>query len=100
MIGGRDPRGSKAQLAMARSLPVSVPLPEGLPKRASIFDLPSDEGDEEEESDIDDENNGSSNNKKKSRRGQRSDIPRKIEQIAKSMYERDAYGFGESPQKN
>ena len=58
MIGGRDPRGSKAQLAMARSLPVSVPLPEGLPKRASIFDLPSDEGDEEEESDVDDENNG------------------------------------------
>lgn len=99
LISRRDPRGSKVQLEMARSLPVSVPLPEGLPKRASIFDLPSDEGDEEEESDGDKGKNGASNNKKKSRRGQRADIPRKIEQIAKSMYERDDFGFGESPQK-
>ena len=47
MIGIREQRVSTTQ-TMARSLPVSVPLPEGLPKRASIFDLPSDEGDEEE----------------------------------------------------
>ena len=32
---------------MARSLPVSVPFPEGLPKRGEIFDLPSDDDDEE-----------------------------------------------------
>ena len=36
---------------MARSLPVSVPLPEGLPKRGDILDLLSDE--DEEESDMD-----------------------------------------------
>ena len=39
---------------MARSLPVSVPLPEGLPKRGEIFDLPSDE-EGDEDSDIDTE---------------------------------------------
>ena len=32
---------------MARSLPVSVPFPEGLPKRGEIFDLPSDDDEEE-----------------------------------------------------
>ena len=32
---------------MARSLPVSVPLPEGLPKRGELFDIPSDEDDED-----------------------------------------------------
>ena len=47
MIGIREQRGSNLQQTMARSLPVSVPLPEGLPKRGSIFDLASDEGDEE-----------------------------------------------------
>ena len=32
---------------MARSLPVSVPFPEGLPKRGEIFDIPSEEDEEE-----------------------------------------------------
>ena len=50
MIGIRQNKPN-LQHNMARSLPVSVPLPEGIPKRGELFDIPSDEDDEE--SDID-----------------------------------------------
>ena len=46
MIGIRQNKPNLQQ-NMARSLPVSVPLPEGLPKRGELFDIPSDEDDEE-----------------------------------------------------
>ena len=108
---------------MARSLPVSVPLPEGLPKRGEIFDLPSDE-EGDEDSDIDTEgkylcfcylvlsifnqllvlNCVESQNHlyftgyPTSRR--KSAIPEKIAQIAKSMYDRDNLGFGDLPRGN
>jgi hypothetical protein len=49
MISIRQTKSNVAQ-SMARSLPVSVPLPEGLPTRGEIFDIPSDE--EEDENDI------------------------------------------------
>ena len=49
MISIRQTKSNVAQ-NMARSLPVSVPLPEGLPTRGEIFDIPSDE--EEDENDI------------------------------------------------
>jgi len=82
---------------MARSLPVSVPLPEGLPKRGDILDLLSDE--DEEESDMDKGQLETSMNKKKRVGRRKSAIPEKIAQIAKSMYDRDGLHFGESPQK-
>lgn len=78
---------------MARSLPVTVPLPEGLPKRSEIFDIPSDEDDEE--SDI----GGTPINKTELDVRRKSAIPDKIAMIARSMYDRDGLGFGESPQK-
>ena len=108
---------------MARSLPVSVPLPEGLPKRGEIFDLPSDE-EGDEDSDIDTEGKyfylsylllsifnqlilpnyveslkylyftGHPTGRRKSA------IPEKIAQIAKSMYDRDNLGFGDLPRGN
>ena len=46
MISMRQTR-SNVPHNMARSLPVSVPLPEGLPKRGELFDIPSDEDDED-----------------------------------------------------
>lgn len=96
-IGIRQKPLSNALQNMARSLPVSVPLPEGLPKRGEIFDL-SDE-DDEDESDIDkDQGPLETSRSKKKRVGRRkSAIPEKIAQIAKSMYDRDGLGFGESP---
>ena len=54
VIGIRQNPNTNSAQNMARSLPVSVPLPEGLPKRGEIFDLPSDE-EGDEDSDIDTE---------------------------------------------
>jgi len=91
-IGIRQPR-SNLQQNMARSLPVTVPLPEGLPKRGEIFDIPSDEDDEESDSE------GTPMNKKELVVRRKSAIPDKIAMIARSMYDRDGLCFGESPQK-
>ena len=113
---------------MARSLPVSVPFPEGLPKRGEIFDIPSEEDEEEiffegpqgtlqnklfEIIELIHYNpgppttslipifsfSGSSKKSKDIIERRQSAIPDKIAQIAKSMYDRDGLGFGESPQK-
>ena len=46
-IGIRQQPKTNTPHNMARSLPVSVPFPEGLPKRGEIFDIPSEEDEEE-----------------------------------------------------
>jgi len=91
VIGIRQNPNTNSAQNMARSLPVSVPLPEGLPKRGEIFDLPSDE-EGDEDSDIDTEGHPIGRRK--------SAIPEKIAQIAKSMYDRDNLGFGDLPRGN
>jgi len=94
-IGIRQQHKTSTPHNMARSLPVSVPFPEGLPKRGEIFDLPSD--DEDEDHFVDDYQGTTRNSRDIERR--QSAIPDKIAQIAKSMYDRDGLGFGESPAK-
>merc|ERR1712141_513061 len=98
VIGIRQNPNTNSAQNMARSLPVSVPLPEGMPKRGEIFDLPSDDDDDYEESDIEKEQDLSTNKKELMGR-RKSAIPEKIAMIAKSMYDGDGLGFGESPQK-
>jgi len=93
-IGIRQQNKTNAPNNMARSLPVSVPFPEGLPKRGEIFDLPSDD---DEEENFPEAFQDSSKNSKDIFGRRRSAIPDKIAQIAKSMYDRDGLGFGESP---
>jgi len=93
-IGIRQQNKTNTPHNMARSLPVSVPFPEGLPKRGEIFDLPSDD---DEEENFPEAFQDSSKNSKDIFGRRRSAIPDKIAQIAKSMYDRDGLGFGESP---
>merc|ERR1712218_189963 len=95
-IGFHQQRNPCSKQIMARSAPVSIPLSKASIRRKS-YDVFS-EIESEEENDI--ENiQGSSKKSKDIIERRLSAIPDKIAQIAKSMYDRDGLGFGESPQK-